>query len=123
MICVNELTEQKCSKRAILEPLAVIVSPYAPHIAEEIWSLLGHNESITYAPFPEWKEEHLAEDSFNYPVSVNGKLRFTLNLPLSLTATEIEKEVMSTEEAKKYLEGKTPKKVIVVPKRIVNIVV
>lgn len=123
MICVNELTEMKSSKRAILEPLAIIVSPYAPHIAEELWSRLGHSDSITYASFPDFKEEYLTEDSFTYPVSVNGKLRFKMDLPLSLTAPEIEKEVMSSEDAKKYLEGKAPKKVIVVHNKIVNIVV
>lgn len=123
MVCVNELTDQKCSKRAILEPLAIIISPYAPHISEELWSLLGHQGSVAWAQFPEWKEEYLTESSFTYPVSVNGKLRFKMDLPLTLTPQEIEKEVMDSEEAKKYLEGKTPKKVVVVPNRIVNIVV
>lgn len=123
MVCVNELTDQKCSKRAILEPLAIIISPYAPHIAEELWCKLGHEGSVAWAQFPDWKEEYLTESSFTYPVSVNGKLRFKMDLPLTLTPKEIEKEVMDSEEAKKYLEGKTPKKVVVVPNRIVNIVV
>ncbi|MBL7893179.1 MAG: class I tRNA ligase family protein [Bacteroidia bacterium] len=122
MICVNELTEQKCNKRSILEPLTILIAPYAPHIAEELWSLLGHKESITYAKFPDYKEEYMMDDSFAYPVSFNGKTRFKLELPLSMGIQEIEKEVLSSEEAIKYLEGKTPKKVIIVPKKIVNIV-
>ncbi|WP_317898582.1 leucine--tRNA ligase [Aurantibacillus circumpalustris] len=123
MICVNELTEQKCNKRAILEPLLVLVSPYAPHIAEELWSQLGHKESIAFAKFPECNETFLVEDSFTYPVSFNGKMRFSIELPATLTIPEIEKEVMSREEVQKYLEGKTPKKIIIVPKKIVNFVV
>ncbi|MBI2271280.1 MAG: class I tRNA ligase family protein [Bacteroidetes bacterium] len=122
MICVNELTEQKCNKRLILEPLTILIAPYAPHIAEELWSLLGHKESITYAKFPDYNEEYMVDDSFAYPVSFNGKTRFKLELPLSMGIQEIEKEVLSSEEAIKYLEGKTPKKVIIVPKKIVNIV-
>lgn len=123
MICVNELTELKCNKRAILEPLLVLISPYAPHIAEELWQKLGHASSIAYAAFPEFDEKHLAEDSFNYPVSFNGKMRLNIELPLSLSVPEIEKEVMGREEVQKYLNGAAPKKVIVVPRKIVNIVV
>lgn len=123
MICVNELIDLKCNKREILEPLAILISPYAPHISEELWSLLGHKESITYATFPSHKEEYLTEDSFAYPVSVNGKMRFKIELPLSLQIPEIEKEVMSSEEAQKHLAGKAPKKVIIVHNKIVNIVV
>jgi leucyl-tRNA synthetase len=123
MICVNELTELKCNNRAILEPFAVLLSPYAPHIAEELWLRLGHQESITYQPFPVFDESFLVEDSFSYPVSFNGKMRFTLELPASLTKEEIETEVMSHDLAIKWLEGKDPKKIIVVPKKIVNIVV
>jgi len=123
MICVNELTEQKCNKRAILEPLLLCVSPYAPHIAEELWSQLGHKESISFAKFPEFNEAYLVEDSFTYPISFNGKMRFNIELPATLTIPEIEKEVMSSEEVQKYLEGKTPKKIIIVPKKIVNFVV
>ena len=123
MICVNELTEQKCNKREILEPLAIIIAPYAPHIAEELWSRLGHTESITYAVFPECKEEYLVESSFNYPVSFNGKTRFFQEYDRSLSKEEIEKEIMTLEQTQKYLEGKTPKKVIVVPNKIVNIVI
>jgi len=123
MICVNELTEQKCNKRAILEPLLIILSPYAPHITEELWEKLGHKESIAFAPFPLCNESYLVEDNFAYPVSFNGKMRFNIELPLTLSAPEIEKIVMEAEQTLKYLEGKTPKKVIVVPKKIVNIVV
>ncbi len=123
MICVNELTEQKCNKRSILEPLLILVSPYAPHIAEELWEQLGHKESIVFAKFPEFNEAYLVEDNFNYPVSFNGKTRFNIELPTTLTNAEIEKLVMEAEQTQKYLEGKSPKKVIVVPKKIVNIVV
>lgn len=123
MICVNELTDLKCNKRAILEPLAIIVSPYAPHIAEELWEKLGHNASITKASFPEFREEYMTEDAFDYPISVNGKTKFNLNIALSLSKEEIEREVMNAEEVKKLLGGTTPKKVVVVPGRIVNIVV
>jgi len=123
MICVNELTDQKCNKRAILEPLLILVSPYAPHIAEELWENIGHKSGISSAPFPEFNETYLVEDNFNYPVSFNGKMRFNIELPATLTTPEIEKEIMSREEVQKYLNGATPKKVIVVPKKIVNIVV
>lgn len=123
MICVNELTELKCNKREILEPLAIIIAPYAPHIAEELWKRLGHSESITYAKFPEYKEEYLVESAFNYPVSFNGKTRFFQEYDLSLSKEEVEKEVLALEQTQKYLEGKTPKKVIVVHNKIVNIVV
>ena len=122
MICVNELTDLKCNKREILEPLAIIIAPYAPHIAEELWSKLGHTESITYATFPEVKESYLVESAFNYPVSFNGKTRFFQEYDLSLTKEQIEKEVLTLEQTHKYLEGKTPKKIIVVHNKIVNIV-
>jgi leucyl-tRNA synthetase len=123
MICVNELTEAKCHKRAILEPLLILISPYAPHICEELWEKLGHRESITYAAFPEYQEAYLVEDSFNYPVSFNGKMKLTIELPATLSPAEIEQEVLKREEVQKFLEGKTPKKVIIVPKKIVNFVV
>ena len=123
MICVNKLTDQKCNKRAILEPLAVLVAPYAPHIAEEFWRYLGKEETITYEEWPVYKEEYLVESSHKYPISFNGKMRFTVDLPLTLSKEEIESEVMGMEQAQKYLDGKTPKKVIVVPKKIVNIVI
>ncbi len=123
MICVNELQEKKCNKREILEPLTILISSYAPHIAEELWKLLGNSQSITFATFPALNESYLAEDSFNYPVSFNGKMRFLLSLPVTLSVQEIEKAVMESPEYTKWLEGKTPKKVIIVPKKIVNIVI
>lgn len=123
MICVNELTDQKCNHRAILEPLTILISSYAPHIAEELWSQLGHNESIVYQPFPKFEEKHLVESAYAYPVSFNGKMRFKVELPLDMGKDEIEKIVLASEQAQKYLEGKDPKKVIVVPKKIVNIVI
>lgn len=123
MICVNELTDAKCNKRAILEPLLVCLSPYAPHISEELWKQLGHTESISTASFPDFNEANLVDDSINYPVSVNGKLKFTIELPATLTVQEVETEVMNHEQTQKLLEGKQPKKVIVVHKKIVNMVV
>ena len=123
MICVNELTEAKCNKRAILEPLLICLSSYAPHITEELWKQLGNKESIVYAKFPDYNEEYLIDDSVNYPVSVNGKLKFTLELPATLTVQEVEVEVMKNEQTHKLLDGKQPKKVIVVHKKIVNMVV
>jgi leucyl-tRNA synthetase len=123
MICVNELTAQQCRNRAILEPLAILVAPYAPHIAEELWEKLGHAESISYAPYPEYEERYLVENTREYPVSFNGKTRFTLELPLDLSREEIEQAVMGHEKTQQHLEGRPPKKVIVVPGKIVNIVV
>ncbi len=123
MICVNELTAQKCREREILEPLAILISPYAPHVAEELWSRLGHEGSIAYAPYPKWKEQHLVEHTKEYPVSFNGKMRFTIELSLDLGKDEIETAVLGSEKTLRQLEGRTPKKVIVVPGKIVNIVV
>ncbi len=122
MICLNELSDLKCNKRQILEPFTILLSPYAPHFAEELWSLLGYKESITKANFPIWKEEYLVENEFEYPISINGKVKFKINLSLQLSKEEVEKNVMSSEELGKFMQG-TPKKIIVVPGRIVNIVV
>lgn len=122
MICVNELTDLKCDKRAILEPLTIALAPFAPHITEELWSLLGHDTSIVFAQFPAVEEKYLVDNTINYPVQFNGKLRFTLSLPADLDAAAVEQQVLSSAEAQKYLDGKTPKKVIVVPKKIVNVV-
>ncbi|WP_298900717.1 leucine--tRNA ligase [uncultured Psychroserpens sp.] len=122
MIAVNELTAQKCTSKAILEPLLVLISPYAPHIAEELWSKLGHDQSISTAPFPKFEEKHLVESSKNYPISFNGKMRFTLELPLDMSKDDIEKTVMAHEKTIAQLQGREPKKVIVVPGKIVNIV-
>ena len=123
MICVNELSALKCNKREILEKLVLIVSPYAPHITEELWQLLGHTESITNASFPEFEEKYLKEDEFEYPVSINGKMRHKMTFPLEKPKDEIEKEVLAAEPVMKWTEGKPPKKVIIVPKKIINIVV
>lgn len=122
MICVNELTAQKCTSTEILKPLAILVSPYAPHIAEELWEKLGHSESITYVPFPGFDEKYLVERVKEYPISFNGKLRFKLELPLEMGKEEIEATVMAHEKTKAQLQGRSPKKVIVVPGKIVNIV-
>jgi leucyl-tRNA synthetase len=122
MIAVNELTAQKCTSKEILEPLLVLVSPYAPHIAEELWEQLGHTASISTAPFPKFEEKHLVESSKNYPISFNGKMRFTLELPLDMSKDEIEKTVLAHNKTQEQLQGRTPKKVIVVPGKIVNIV-
>ncbi len=123
MICVNELMELKSSKRAVLEPLVIALSPFAPHISEELWEVLGNKESVTKATFPTINEKYLTDDDFAYPVQINGKVRFNFTASVKLSPAEVEKEILSSDEAKKWLEGKTPKKVIVVPKRIVNIVV
>ena len=122
MIAVNELTAQKCNSKEVLEPLLVLLSPYAPHIAEELWSKLGHSESISTADFPKFEEKFLVESMKKYPISFNGKMRFTMELPLDLSKEEIETAVMAHEKTIHYLDGRTPKKVIVVPGKIVNIV-
>jgi leucyl-tRNA synthetase len=123
MIAVNELGTLKCHKRDVLEPLTIALAPFAPHIAEELWSLLGHRTSVTLAPWPKWQAEHLVEDSFSYPISFNGKTRLQLEFPMELDAKSVEAAVLANPEVQARLEGKAPKKVIVVPKRIVNIVV
>ena len=123
MIAVNELTDQKCNNKAVLSDLLIILSPYAPHLAEELWQKLGNTESISKATWPVFNPSFLEEDAFEYPVSFNGKMRFKIELPTNLSKEDIEKEVLAAEQSAKYLEGKAPKKVIVVPKKIVNIVV
>ncbi|MGZ2371324.1 leucine--tRNA ligase [Ancylomarina sp. YFZ004] len=123
MICVNELNSAKCNKKAILEELLSLLTPFAPHITEELWKLCGNTNSITDATFPVFNESYLVEDVYSYPVSFNGKMRFILELSLSLNKDEIEQAVMTSEQAQKWIDGKTPKKVIIVPKKIVNIVV
>lgn len=123
MIAVNDLTSIKSSNSRILSELLVLVSPYAPHFAEELWEKLGKKGSITAAPWPEFVEKYIVEDEFEYPVSFNGKMRFKMVLPVDMSREEVEKAVISNPNAEKYLEGKLPKKVIVVPKRIVNVVV
>ena len=122
MICVNELTSAKCRKRAILEPLAILIAPYAPHIAEEVWAAMGHETSICDAEFPVCNEAYLVESNTKYPISFNGKVRFTMELPADMSKEDVEKTVLANEQTAKYLDGKAPKKVIVVPNKIVNIV-
>lgn len=123
MICVNELSALKCNNRSILEDLTVIISPYAPHITEELWSILGHEESIINADYPQFDASYLVEDSIEYPVMVNGKMRAKIQLGADLSKEQIEAAALENENVQKWLEGKTPKKVIVVPKKIVNLVV
>ena len=122
MICVNELASCKCNKRQILEPLTVLIAPFAPHIAEELWHLLGKTTSVTVAEFPLCDESQLVEDSCKYPVSFNGKMRFTLDLPLNITAADVEKIIAENADAQRWLDGKVPKKIIFVPKKIINVV-
>ncbi len=122
MICVNELTAQSCNSRAVLEPLAILLSPYAPHIAEELWQRMGHTDSIAYAPFPEVEEKYLAESHKEYPVSFNGRVRFKLMLPLDFSAEAIEKMVLEHEKTRQQLMGEVPKKIIIIPGKIINIV-
>ena len=122
MICINELTEQKCNSREIISHFTILLSAYAPHIAEEIWQKLGNTTSVTMASFPQFNATYLVESEINYPVSFNGKMRFEIQLPTDMSKDDVEVEVMKHEKTTHYLEGKTPKKVIVVPKRIVNIV-
>jgi leucyl-tRNA synthetase len=122
MIAVNELTALKCNKRAILEPMAIILEPYAPHISEELWKNLGHTESISTVDFPVFEAKHLVESSKEYPVSFNGKMRFKIELPLDLSVNEIELAVMAHEKTQEQLQGRIPKKVIIVPGKIINIV-
>lgn len=123
MIAANELGALKCTKRAVLEPLVIALAPFAPHIAEELWEKLGHNTSVTTAVWPQWDAQYLVEDNFSYPISFNGKTRLQLEFPIAMGKEEVEAAVLANPEVQARLEGKAPKKVIVVPKRIVNIVV
>ncbi|MPQ48691.1 leucine--tRNA ligase [Marinifilum sp. N1E240] len=123
MICVNELSSLKCNNKAVLEDLLKLLAPFAPHISEELWNKCGNTNSITKASFPEFNESFVAENTHSYPVSFNGKMRFKLELSLSLSKDEIEQEVLNCEQAQKWIDGKSPKKVIIVPKKIINIVV
>ncbi len=122
MVCVNELSSLKCSSRQVLEELLIVLSPYAPHIAEELYAALGHQESISTTSYPQWKQEYMTESEFEYPISINGKMRAKINFPMDMPAADIEKQVLANEVVQKWLEGKAPKKIIVVPNRIVNVV-
>ncbi len=123
MICVNELTTMKCASKSIYEELVVLLAPFAPHIAEELWHILGHTTSVCDAQWPKFNEEYLKEASVNYTVSFNGKARFNIEVPTGTSKEEVEKIALSNPSAAKWIEGKTPKKVIVVPNKIVNIVI
>lgn len=123
MICSNELSSLKCNKRSIIEPLTIALAPFAPHTAEELWYLLGHKETVLNAAYPAYDEQYLVESSFNYPISINGKVRTEMNFALDMPKEDIEKQVLASEIVKKWTEGKPPKKVIVVQGRIVNVVV
>ena len=122
MICVNELTSLKCRNKAVLSDLIVIIAPFAPHLAEELWEALGNTTSVCDAQWPAFNEEYLKEDSVKYTISFNGKARFTMEFPADADNDTIQAAVMADEQSQKWIEGKTPKKVIIVPKKIVNIV-
>jgi len=123
MICVNELTEQKCNQRSILEPLIIMLSPYAPHICEELWEKIGNKPgTVSSSVFPAFNEKYLSEENHDYPISFNGKMRMKIQLPTGLTINEIEEAVLSNNDVKKWMDGNAPKKLIVVPQKIVNIV-
>ena len=123
MICVNELTDLKCNKKAILEQLLILLTPYAPHVSEELWALIGNSGSILDAPFPVFEEKYVTESAKEYPVSVNGKLRTTINISLDASAEEVEKIALANEVIQRWLEGKTPKKIIFVKGKMINVVV
>ncbi len=123
MICVNELTDLKCSKRSILQDLVILIAPYAPHIAEELWFLLGNEERVSTAGFPVFNEEYLIRNTFIYPVSFNGKMRYKIELPVSMSVNEIEEQVISAEGTQRWVEGMRIRKIIVVPNKIINVVV
>ena len=122
MVLAKELQQAKCNKREILEPFLVILSPFAPHFCEELWSMMGHQDSILKASFPEWKAAYLVEDSITYPVQINGKVRSKISVPSDADKKAVEEVALADNNVQKWLEGNAPKKVIVVPGRIVNIV-
>jgi leucyl-tRNA synthetase len=123
MICLNELQASNCTSREIFEPLLILLSPFAPHIAEELWEALGNTKSIYHASWPDFDSEYLKESIKNYPISINGKTRTQMDFPINATKEQIEQAVLSDEVVIKWLEGKQPKKFIWVPGRIVNIVI
>ena len=123
MICANELTSLKCNNRRVLEPLVIALSPFAPHIAEELWSLLGHKTSVLNSSYPKYDEQYLKVSSHAYPISINGKVRATMEFALDMPKEDIEKLVLASEIVQKWSSGKPPKKVIIVPGKIVNVVV
>ncbi len=122
MVCVNELTDLKCHKTAVLEQLLVLLTPYAPHMCEELWAAIGNSGSVLDAPFPVFEEKHVVESMKEYPVSVNGKLRTTINISLDKEAAEVEQIALANEIVQKWLEGKEPKKIIFVKGKMINVV-
>ena len=123
MVCTTELTNQHCRSRRILEPLVALIAPFCPHIAEELWEALGHTTTVCDAQWPEFDEKYLVESTVKMPVQFNGKVRFTLDLPVDMSKEDIEKTALSAPEAAKYLEGMQVVKTVVVPGRIINIVI
>ena len=123
MICVNELSSQNCHSREVLSDLVVLIAPFAPHVAEELWHAIGNDTSVCDAQWPAWNEEYLKEANVNYAVSFNGKARFNISVPAGMPGNEVEALAVNHENSAKWLEGKTIRKVIVVPNKIVNIVV
>ena len=123
MIATNELRNRDCSKRAVLEPLVIMLAPFGPHVAEELWHLLGHNTTVCDASWPTLNEEYLKSDSKEFPISINGKLRATIELPTDIAAADAESAALALEVVQKWLEGQTPKKVVFVPGRMINVVV
>ena len=122
MICVNDLTDLNCHKKVILEPLLILLAPFAPHFSEELWNLCGHPDSISEAHWPELNNSYLVEDTIEYPVSFNGKTRFKIELPANMDVLSIETAIMNHDLTQKQIQGAKPKKIVVVPKRIINIV-
>ena len=122
MICVNELSALKCRNKEVLKTLVILLAPFAPHMAEELWETLGNTTSVCDAEWPAWNEDFLKEDTIKYTISFNGKARFTLDFPADADNDTIQSTVMGHELAQKWIDGKTPKKVIIVPKKIVNVV-
>ena len=122
MVAVGELTQQQCTSRAILEPLTVLIAPFAPHIAEELWQQLGHQTSVCDAQWPKYEAKYTVESTVKYPVQIGGKMRFTIDLPADATAEQVQEAVLATAEAQRWIDGKPIKKFVFVPKKIVNIV-
>ncbi|MEL7534447.1 MAG: class I tRNA ligase family protein, partial [Bacteroidota bacterium] len=123
MVFSKEIMKAKAHKRAVLEPFVIAISPFAPHFAEEMWAKLGHKDSVLTATFPQWEEKYLVEDSITMPVQINGKVRTKLSVPADASKEDVEAIAMANATVQQWLEGKTPRKVIVVPGRIVNVVI
>jgi leucyl-tRNA synthetase len=122
MITVNKLSRKECNKKEILEPLIIIISPFAPHLCEELWNIIGNNKSVSFAKYPNFNSDYLVEDTYEYPLMINGKLRAKQSFSLNTENSEIEKSVLENETIKKWLDGKKIKKIIIVPNKVINIV-